>query len=77
MKKYTVKAIKNLVLSGAATDITNYNFDKMNEFLKSHTLERIGVSCGIYGINASLLQDANTGNYYAITARNSTLLMAF
>lgn len=77
MKKYTKKEIKNLVTLGAAENITSYSFEQMNEFLKVHNLERIGLSYGAYGMNAGLLKDIETGKLYAITARNSALFMAF
>lgn len=77
MKKYTQREIKRLATSGAARDITAYNFKQMRDFLATHSLEKIGISCGIYGINAGLLKDTETGEIYAITARNSALFMAF
>lgn len=76
MRNYTKKGIKNTVKTGMAEDITNYNFNRMKDFLHSHNIEKIGVSTGMYGVNAALLQDRNTGNFYAITERNSTLMMA-
>ena len=77
MRKYTKKAIKDFVTMGLAIDITNYGFEEMANFLESHDLEKIGYSIGIYGINAGLLKDYNTGELYAITARNTALIMAF
>lgn len=77
MKKYTQREIKRLASSGAAHDITTYNFNQMRDFLAAHSLEKIGISRGVYGINAGLLKDAETGELYAITARNSALFMAF
>lgn len=77
MRKYTLKELKNLVKIGAASDITNFDFDQMNKFLHLHTLEKIGYSSGVYGINGGLMQDRNTGALYAITRRNGTLFMAF
>lgn len=77
MRKYTQKELKNLVSIGAVNDITNFGFDQMTKFLHLHTLDRIGYSSGVYGINGGLVKDRNTGALYAITRRNSTLFMAF
>ncbi|MFR2774841.1 MAG: hypothetical protein ACLTBR_03310 [Anaerostipes sp.] len=77
MKKYRQKDIKDFVRTNLAEDITGYGFDKMKEFLHSHSLEKIGYSAGIYGINGGLLRDINTGKLYVITARNTALAMAF
>ena len=77
LRKMTQKQIKDYVRDGVAIDITNYGFDEMDQFLREHNLEKIAVSRGTYGINGGLLQDRNTGEMYAITARNSALMMAF
>ncbi len=77
MRKYTQKELKNLVKIGAAESITNYNFNQMKEFLHAHSLDKIGYSSGIYGLNGGLLQDTESGKLYAITARNTALAMAF
>lgn len=76
IRKMTQKQIKDYVRDGAAIDITNYGFDEMNDFLMSHDLERIAVSHGTNGMNGALLKDRSTGELYAITARNSALMMA-
>ena len=55
MRKYTLKELKNLVKIGAASDITNFDFDRMNQFLHLLTLDRIGYSSGVYGINGGLM----------------------
>ena len=68
MKKITQKAIRET----RATDITNYSFDQANELMKSHTLQTVAMSFGVYGMNGALFQDEN-GELYKITARNSTL----
>jgi len=49
----------------------------MRDFLHAHSLEKVGYSSGVYGINGGLLQDSKTGQLYAITARNTALAMAF
>jgi len=77
IRKMTQKQIKDYVRDGAAIDITNYGFGEMKDFLHSHDLNKIAVSRGTYGINGGLLQDRDTGEMYAITARNSVLMMAF
>ena len=77
MKKYTRKAIREFVTMGLATDITNYGFEEMDNFLKSHDLQKVCYSIGLYGLNGGLLKDCKTGELYAITARNTALTMAF
>ena len=77
IRKMTQKQIKDYVRDGAAIDITNYGFDEMDQFLREHNLDKIAVSRGVYGMNGGLLQDRDTGELYAITARNSALMMAF
>lgn len=77
MKKYTQKEIREFVRLGLAIDITNYSHAEMWNFLKSHRIEKVGYSSGIYGINGGLLIDEQTGEKYAITARNTALLTAF
>lgn len=77
MRKYTQKALRELVRLGAAENITDYNFSQMKDFLHSHSLEKVGYSSGVYGINGGLLQDTKTGQLYAITARNTACTMAF
>jgi hypothetical protein len=77
MKKYTQKEIREFVRLGLAIDITNYNHAEMWNFLKSHRIEKVGYSSGIYGINGGLLIDEETGEKYAITARSTALLTAF
>ena len=76
-RKMTQKQIKDYVRDGAAIDITNYGFDEMDQFLREHNLDKIAVSRGVNGMNGGLLQDRDTGELYAITARNSALMMAF
>ena len=77
MRKTTQRTIKGYVKDGAAVDLTNYNFEQMRDFLHAHSLDKIAYSTGIYGINAGLLQDRESGQLYAITARNTALSMAF
>lgn len=77
MKKYSQKELKELVKLGVAKDITNYSFLQVKDFKNSRTLDKVGYSCGTYGINAGLLMDCNTGELFAITARNSALAQLF
>lgn len=72
MRKYTQKELKNLVKMGMAQDITNYSFEQANA-LHKHGITKVGYSSGVYGCNGALFQDDITGEYYAITARNTTL----
>lgn len=77
MKKTTRKNIKGYVQNGAATDITNYTYKQITELLHNCDTEKIFYSTGVYGINGGLIQDRKTGEMYAVTARNSALLMIF
>ena len=77
MRKYTQKGLRELVKIGSAKDITDYDFSQMKNFLQSHSLDKVGYSSGVYGLNGGLLQDTKTGTLYAITARNMALSMAF
>ena len=72
MKKYTQKQLRELVKMGMAQDITNYSFEQAHALYK-HGITKIGYSLGVYGCNGALFQDDHTGEYYAITARNTTL----
>lgn len=67
MEKYTLKELRNLVRSGVAQDATQ---NLPNNWEK---LERMGYSCGIYGVNGGLMKDPKTGELYAILSRNSNL----
>ena len=77
MKKYTQKYFKTLVKEGLAHDITNKDFDTIKELLAKHNFNKIGYSSGLYGLNGGLIQDINSGELYAITARTSTLFQVF
>ena len=73
-KKYTQKDIKEYVRLGKATDITNWSFEKINDLLKERSLELVGSSFGINGMNGGLYRDVDTGELFAVCARSSTLL---
>ena len=77
MKKYTQRYFKTLVKEGHAHDLTGYDFKTLDQWIKTHNFNKIGYSSGIYGINGGLIQDTETGELYAITARNSALLRIF
>lgn len=72
VRKYSQRELKELVKDGYAEDITNISHAKATE-LSGH-VHQIGYSSGVYGVNGALLEDYDTGAWYAITARNSTLL---
>lgn len=56
-----------------AHDLTNAPAAEVKEQWKH--CEKVGYSSGIYGINGGLIQNTETGEYYAITARNSNLFL--
>ena len=68
MKQYKQKEIKELVISGAAIDITT-----ADEVLIPKHFERLGYSHGINGMNGGLIQDSDSGLLYAVTSRSSNL----
>ena len=74
MKKYTLKALRELVRLGVAEDYTN----RPAEYLYTlRRLEKVGYSSGVYGLNGGLLQDTETGALYAIIGRCSNLFILF
>lgn len=75
MRKYTLSEIKKSVALGIAQDITTAPIPVVLEI--GNRCDKVGYSCGIYGINGGLLQDRTNGDLYAITARNSTLFRLF
>ena len=72
MKKITKKEIREYIRLGLAQDITSYDFNQAEQLRKAHVLDVIAISHGAYGMTGALLQD-ESGECYAITARNSTL----
>lgn len=68
MRKYKQKELKDLVRTGAAIDITTAPEDQ----IPAH-FDRIGYSTGTYGVNGGLIQDRETGNLYAVTARSTNI----
>lgn len=75
MKKYTLRELKNLVSCGMAHDLTNATVAEVMEQWR-HS-KKVGYSSGIYGINGGLIQNTETGDFYAITCRNSNLFRIF
>jgi carbonic anhydrase len=75
MRKYKLSELKNLVKLGMAKDLTNATAAEVMEQWKR--AEKVGYSSGVYGINGGLIQNIETGEYYAITARNSNLFRIF
>lgn len=75
MRKYKLSELKNLVRLGMAHDLTNAtNAEAMEQWQHA---EKVGYSSGVYGINGGLIRNTETGEYYAITARNSNLFRIF
>lgn len=73
MRKYTQKELRELCRLGMAENITNANtaqYEGLN-------FDKIGYSSGVYGLNGGLLQDRNTGKYFAIIGRASNLFYFF
>lgn len=74
MRKYTQKQIRELVRLGVAEDYTN----KPIEYIYAlRRLDKVGYSAGVYGINGGLVEDAETGQLYAIIGRCSNLFILF
>ena len=72
MKKVTQKAIKSMIQTGAAVDITGASYPAIME-----PFEKVAYSAGLYGINGGVLQGLSSGILYAITARNANLFRYF
>ena len=73
MRKYTQKELREICRIGMAENITN----KEPHEYAGRRFEKIGYSRGVYGLNGGLLQDLNTGEYFAIIGRTSTLFYFF
>lgn len=73
MRKYTQKELKNLVALGVAEDITDADYDCLEN---DHPLERLGCSHGVYGMNGGLIR-GKSGKLYVIRTRNSLLFRYF
>lgn len=75
MNKYTLKEIKRLVNIGVATNINTLTNEEIDNLSKQY-IDKIGYSCGVYGINGGLFRDKE-GELYAITSRNTDLFRFF
>lgn len=68
MKRYTQKALRQLIANGQALNITkSHNRTDIGE-----RYEQVGYSKGIYGCNGKLLR-GESGQLYAITQATSAL----
>mgnify|MGYP000931314068 CR=1 FL=1 len=74
MKKYTLKALRDIVRLGVAEDYTNKPAENLYTLRR---LEKVGYSSGGYGINGGLAEDTETGQLYAIIGRCSNLFILF
>lgn len=66
MKKYTQKALKEMITNGQAKDISHISQSAFINLRHEKGLRQVGYSAGIYGNTGGLLQD-QYGNLYAIT----------
>nr|DAK91178.1 MAG TPA: hypothetical protein [Caudoviricetes sp.] len=74
MRKYTQKQLRELVRLGCAEDYTH----KPSEYIYTlRRLAKIGYSSGVYGLNGGLVEDMETGTWYAIIGRCSNLFILF
>lgn len=74
MREYKQRELRELVRLGAAEDYTN----KPSEYIYPlRRLVKVGYSAGVYGINGGLVEDAETGQLYAIIGRCSNLFILF
>lgn len=74
MKKYTLKALRDLVRLGVAEDYTNKPAENLYTLRR---LEKVGYSSGVYGLNGGLVEDTETGQLYAVIGRCSNLFILF
>lgn len=74
MRKYTQKQLRELVRLGCAEDYTH----KPSEYIYTlRRLAKIGYSSGVYGLNGGLVEDMETGTWYAIIGRCTNLFILF
>ena len=71
MRKYKQKEIRNLVADGIAEDITT-KYEDIKE-----SVDKVGYSIGVYGLNGGVLKGCETGKLYAITCRSTALSYFF
>lgn len=74
MRKYTQKQLRELVRLGVAEDYTA----KPSEYIYAlRRLDKVGYPAGVYGIIGGLVEDAETGQLYAIIGRCANLFILF
>lgn len=74
MRKYTQKQLRELVRLGCAEDYTH----KPSEYIYTlRSLDKIGYSSGVYGLNGGLVEGMETGTLYAIIGRCANLFILF
>ena len=76
MKKYTQKALREMVANGIAQNITRANvhdYYALKE--KEGGLLQVGYSSGVYGCNGALFKGYNTSTLYAITTRSTAIFI--
>lgn len=74
MREHKQRELLGLVRIGVAEDYTN----KPSEYIYTpRRLDKVGYSAGVYGINGGLVEDAETGQLYAIIGRCSNLFILF
>ena len=71
----TKKEIKAYIKNGIAKDITNIGSQEAYKLCETIHKDVIGISYGVYGMTGAIIKDTNTGDFYAITARNSVLFI--
>lgn len=69
MQRFTQKALRELVRSGVAVDVTHAR--ERDEIPENY--RQIGYSCGVYGCNGMLLQGCETNKLYAVTSCTSAI----
>lgn len=74
MRKYTLKALRELVRLGVAEDYTNKPAEDLYTLRR---LEKVGYTSGVYGINGGLVEDPETGTLYAVIGRCPNLFILF
>lgn len=70
MRKYTLRELRDMVRAGMAKEL-----DSRADIPKDY--ERIGFVPGVYGIAGGLIQDRQTGEFFAILKRSTVLYRLF
>lgn len=74
MRKYTQKALRQLVNNGMAIDVSNATGkDRLDILAVEGHLTQVGWSEGVDGCTGMLLKGYETGQLYAITSRTSAI----